>query len=62
MPHMWKLQRTTVLLSKWNADRLDYEAASQVLSRNEPKYSLEEVEKHLFTAARSRHRKPRKIE
>lgn len=62
MPHVRKLQRTIALLSQWNTDRLDYETSSRVMSRNELSYSLEDVKKKLFIAARTRHRKPRKID
>jgi hypothetical protein len=62
MPQTEKMNRTRALLTLLDEDRLDYESASRILMANEPSYSLEEVKAELRTKARTRHRKPRKID
>jgi hypothetical protein len=56
---LFKVQRW---LRRIAEDRLDQELATQVMSRNEPMFSIEEVSSILRLTARTRHRKPRKID
>jgi hypothetical protein len=60
MPERKKLSKTQRWLKGLEEDRRDYTLATEVVSRAEPTFSLEQVTATLNTTARTRHRKPRK--
>jgi hypothetical protein len=62
MPNPKIMINTRCWLCRILEDRLDGELATQIESRQEPAYSLEEVKLFLESKSRTRHRKPRKIE
>lgn len=59
-------QKSLILTRKWmeklDQDRLDSELATNVLRESEQTYSLEQVKLEISANARTRHRKPRKID
>jgi hypothetical protein len=61
MPERKKLQRTQHWQRRLEEDRRDYALANEIASKGEPTFSPEEVIAILKTTARTRHRKPRKI-
>jgi hypothetical protein len=61
MPEPKKLNRTQEWQRRLEEDRRDYALAHEIASRGEPTFSLEEVIAILKTNARTRHKKPRKI-
>ena len=61
MPEPRKLGKTRQWLRSLEEDRRDYDLAHKIASQNEPTFPLEEVREIISAAARTRHKKPRKM-
>jgi len=49
-------------LARLDEDRHDSELATNILCENQQTYPLEQIKREIYANARTRHRKPRKLE